>query len=248
MKISFCTTCMGRLHHLKETLLKNIEDNSGYKDLEFVVLDYNSVDGMGEWVSKSLSSYLDSGKVIYYREPEARTFSGPRAQNIAHGMATGDILCNVDADNFTGAGYASRLNEIFSETRKCFVACEESVETLDLFGRIAVLREEFHRIRGYDEAMAGWGLYDDDFKIRSGKVGLRPVRITMPGQGVIRHSDEERACLTGVKSKWESRDANRKVMEERDSEVVNRNGYGVGVVYRNFSKTPIDSGWGVQTA
>ncbi|KKL80749.1 hypothetical protein LCGC14_2001600, partial [marine sediment metagenome] len=49
-KISFCTTCMGRLYNLKETLPKNIEANGEYPNVEFVILDYNSSDGLGDWV------------------------------------------------------------------------------------------------------------------------------------------------------------------------------------------------------
>lgn len=50
MKISFCTTCMGRLHHLKETVRKNLTDNADWADLEYVIVDYNSEDGTGDWV------------------------------------------------------------------------------------------------------------------------------------------------------------------------------------------------------
>ncbi|WP_158563357.1 hypothetical protein [Chitinophaga silvatica] len=46
LKISFCTVCMGRLHHLRQTLLQNIADNTTYDNLEFVILDCNSEDGI----------------------------------------------------------------------------------------------------------------------------------------------------------------------------------------------------------
>jgi len=45
-KISFCIVCMNRLHQLSQTLLQNIRDNEDYSELEFIVLDYNSNDGM----------------------------------------------------------------------------------------------------------------------------------------------------------------------------------------------------------
>ena len=51
-KISFCTTCKERLRHLKQTLPKNIKDNSNYPFIEFVILDYNSQDGLGDWMIK----------------------------------------------------------------------------------------------------------------------------------------------------------------------------------------------------
>lgn len=48
-QISFCITCMNRLKHLQETLEKNILDNFLVDEVEFVVLDYNSQDGLEEW-------------------------------------------------------------------------------------------------------------------------------------------------------------------------------------------------------
>ena len=45
-QISFCITCMNRLKHLQETLEKNILDNFLVDEVEFVVLDYNSQDGL----------------------------------------------------------------------------------------------------------------------------------------------------------------------------------------------------------
>lgn len=44
--ISFCTVCMNRTLHLKETLIKNIRDNSAYPNLEYVLLNYGSKDEM----------------------------------------------------------------------------------------------------------------------------------------------------------------------------------------------------------
>ena len=66
-KISFCTTCMGRLHDLKVTLPFNIKDNQDYDDLEFVILDYNSGDNLWDWMKNNMSHEIEIGKVSYYR-------------------------------------------------------------------------------------------------------------------------------------------------------------------------------------
>ena len=73
-KISFCTTCMDRLHNLKETLPKNIKDNEEDDDLEFVILDYNSSDGLEEWVKNNMMEYIDSGRLVFYRTEEPKYF------------------------------------------------------------------------------------------------------------------------------------------------------------------------------
>lgn len=51
-KISFCTTCMDRLYHLKESLPINLINNSSYANIEFVVLNYNSKDEIDTWMEK----------------------------------------------------------------------------------------------------------------------------------------------------------------------------------------------------
>ena len=51
-QISFCITCMNRLKHLKN-FEKNILDNFLVDEVEFVVLDYNSQDGLEEWIAQS---------------------------------------------------------------------------------------------------------------------------------------------------------------------------------------------------
>ena len=57
-QISFCITCMNRLKHLQETLEKNILDNFLVDEVEFVVLDYNSQDGLEEWIAQSMMKYI----------------------------------------------------------------------------------------------------------------------------------------------------------------------------------------------
>lgn len=58
---------MDRLFHLKKTLLKNIKNNITYPHLEFVLLDYNSQDGLEEWVVENCKEYLENGILKYHR-------------------------------------------------------------------------------------------------------------------------------------------------------------------------------------
>jgi len=110
-KISFCMTCMNRLHHVKQTLETSILANRPYKNVEFVLLDYNSKDGLGQWVKNKMMKDIESGILNYYQmtNPKPRYFNVPHAKNIAHKLGTGDILCNLDADNF---GYKNDTNYI----------------------------------------------------------------------------------------------------------------------------------------
>src|SRR4051794_24309230 len=105
LKLSFCTTCMNRLGHLRETLPRNLIAATGRGPVEFVVLDYNSSDGLAEWTADVLGSHLASGLVRYYRTPRPARFHMSHAKNVAHQLAVGDVVCNLDADNILGSGF-----------------------------------------------------------------------------------------------------------------------------------------------
>ena len=72
MKLSFCTTCMGRAHHLRQTLPRNLADSVDWsrpEAVEFVVLDYSSPDDLAEWITTDprLRPYLEAGILKFAR-------------------------------------------------------------------------------------------------------------------------------------------------------------------------------------
>ena len=46
MKLSFCTTCMNRVEHLKKTLPHNIELLNKFDNSELVIVNYDSKDDL----------------------------------------------------------------------------------------------------------------------------------------------------------------------------------------------------------
>jgi GT2 family glycosyltransferase len=171
MKVSLCTVCMNRAQHIKQTLEKNILDNLDYAATEIILVDYNSKDDLEDYIRTHFGKYLESGKLIYYRSYTPQYFNRSHSRNIAFKMATGDIICNVDADNFTGEGFASYLNSLFGSIKNHFFYANEK---FDVIGRIAVRRENFYRIGGFDERMVYYGFEDTDFMHRLVKSGLKP--------------------------------------------------------------------------
>jgi hypothetical protein len=193
-KVSFCITCMGRAKHIRQTLEKNILANKRYPNVEFVLLDYNSNDGLKDWVFSNLKKYIDSGTLVYYRTERPTHFHVSRAKNMSHRLASGDILCNLDADNFTGQNFAFYLNKIFSKRSSIFVASTGVVS--GTFGRIAFLRDDFFRIGGYDETYDGWGFEDNDILARGEWAGLEAKLLPAPFLKAIAHGDEYREKKT----------------------------------------------------
>ena len=115
LKISYCTTCMGRLNHLQKTYLKNIQNNIDYGNIEFVLINYNSNDGLDEWAQKNLSKLIENGTVKYFLTKDPAHFHMAKAKNLAHRLATGQILVNLDADNYLGKNNAFYLNYLYSK-------------------------------------------------------------------------------------------------------------------------------------
>jgi len=185
---------MNRLHHLKQTLLRNITDNSDYEKLEFVLLDYNSNDGLIDYVKGTLMPYIKNGKLRYYRTEEPVHYNMSHSRNIAFKLAQGDIVCNIDADNYTSKEFAQYVNAIFEKNQAIFLSTHHNRQVKnDALGRICVKKEDFLAVGGYDEQMKHYGFDDYDFANRLSMYGLKPFTIQSPEFLLaIPHSDQER--------------------------------------------------------
>lgn len=193
LKISFCTVCMNRLHHLKETLPKNIKDNISYGNVEFVVINYNSNDGMDAWVKEEMKDFINKGVLKYYHTKEPKSFHMAHSKNVVAKLATGDIICNIDADNFTGVGFAEYVNLAFKNDRNIYLAVNVNLIPKDCFGRICANRKDFLTLRGYDEKMNGYGFDDYDFWNRLELLGRKVHYIEdTKFLKAITHNDDER--------------------------------------------------------
>jgi hypothetical protein len=210
MKLSMCTTCMGRAHHLKQTLPKNLADSVDWQHpnrVEFIVLDYSSPDDLATWITTDpeLQPYLDAGILKFARSFGQTRFRHSHAKNMAHALATGDFLCNVDADNFIGQGFTDYLAAIFSRKPTAIVATNRLDSRLNAgahkgcMGRVALSKRNFAMLGGYDESerFNGWAGEDTDLVIQAVRKFLRPVFIRdRRFLQVVEHSDLERVTLT----------------------------------------------------
>lgn len=203
---------MDRLCHLKETLIKNIENNFSYPNIEFVLLDYNSKDGLEEWVKNDLNQYLKKGILKYHRIEWPAKFHMSNAKNIAHSLATGDVLCSLDADNLTNKNFAFYINFEFNNNEN--IVGYGHGDNGDVGGRIFISKDNFQKLNGYDENFIGWGFEDLDFKFRALESGLMGVKI--PGLFLlsIEHSNELRDKNMPI-SMTESTQINKKLFLEK---------------------------------
>ena len=174
-KISFCITCMNRLEHIKKTLSVNIFHALADSDnVEFVLIDYNSTDGLELWVKGNMMQHINEQTFVYFRTTQYNSYHRSHSRNMVFRLASGDILVNLDADNFIGKGFVNFILE--NITQSYFLAVDETINGKrfkDALGRICVWRDDFEKISGYDETMAGYGFEDLDLKTRLKQIGLK---------------------------------------------------------------------------
>jgi len=236
-RISLCTTCMGRLHDLRQTLPKNIEDNRDYPYLEFVILDYNSDDGLEKWIRHNMMEHVESGLLAYYRITEPRYYTMSHSRNVAFLAARGEIVNNVDADNWTNAGFAAYLNRLANQCpSKAIFAKGKRL----LHGRIGFFKHEWEALGGYDERFDGYGHDDKDLLYRAWMTGF--TLMWYGGRYVTRLSTPRAAKTARMRNK------NRKQTEEANKAASAQNllrgryrandglRWGAAMLVRNFQE------------
>jgi len=142
------------------------------------LLDYNSHDGLQEWVNDYMKAYIDEGILVYYKTTEPTHYMRSHSRNMAFRLANASILCNLDADNFLGKGFANFMLKEFSQNTTIFYT--NNCTYRDAFGRICIRNTDYTAIRGYNEALQGYGYEDGDIQNRLMLKGLKPKSFDNP--------------------------------------------------------------------
>ena len=166
-KLSFCITCMNRLHQIKETLPQNLKDNDLFRgQVEFVVVDF-STQGLQEWIKSEFREELSSGYLKYYYTEELPHWHASIAKNTAHLLAQNDILVNLDCDNYTGYKGGWFVICQFLRYGMNIVLHQGSGISFDgSYGRISLWRNNFIAVGGYNESFEPSGYQDVDLMYR----------------------------------------------------------------------------------
>jgi predicted glycosyltransferase involved in capsule biosynthesis len=208
--ISFCTTCMGWLAYLHYTLPTNLEVlGSFHSKAELVLLDYNSPDGLEEWVFANFQPHLDSGLLKFYKTDKPAYFCRTHAKNVVHKFSNGEYVCNLDADNFLSDPYVRLLFDLFEEYDDAIAYGSDSAQ-----GRIALKKEYFVALGGYNEDFKAWGVEDVDLILRSSlKFQLRGVDLSELCL-FIEHGHDERVKNQKNKDLLEAREESAVIAKE----------------------------------
>ena len=251
-KISFITACKGRLHHLSETLPKNIFWNIDYPNLEFVLLDYNSPDGLDLWIMRHMTNMIEKGILVYFKNMDPDYFHYTHSRNMLIKLATGDIVCNLDADNYSGEDFAfyiaDRIKKVDFLIASLYHNDNVTYNPLaaESFGRIAIKKEAILHAGGYFEKLEHWGSEDMDLYIRLKELGFCSETLPSKFLRSISHSDNERGAFSkiikvGQNTKSHQQNIVTSQMNINNGNLIVNNGcFGQGIVYKNFSKNPIE--------
>ena len=169
-KISFCTTCKGRLWQLKQTLFKNIEQLD--ENSEIILLDYQSPDDLKKYIFQNFQKELENGKLKYYSILEDYAYSSAYAKNVIHKLATGDILFNLDADNYIYNGLLFDLRQLNDNQ---LLLLRLGNENEGILGRIGYTKNTFYKLNGYNENIVGMKGDDGDLRIRAFNLGISVI-------------------------------------------------------------------------
>jgi hypothetical protein len=186
--ISFCTTCKGRLYQLRETLPQNLAALGA--DEEIVLVDYHSPDGLAAWVWDNFEPEIAAGRLRFFEVLDEAPWHMAKAKNLAHRLARGPLLFNLDADNFLTAQDLQHIRAAVAQG----LCCRQGTGNIrdGTPGRIGLPREAFHRIGGYDEALLGVLLDDYDLIVRAEAAGHRFLRLPPPERLPLQNDVGER--------------------------------------------------------
>lgn len=176
--LSFCITCKNRLHQIRETLRRNLDDNSLFSEwVEFVLVDFGSTDGLREWVVGNFQGELASGYLKYFHTDGLPFWHCSVAKNTSHLLAAGDILVNLDCDNFTGpnGGRFVIRHWLKHDGEKLVLHQFDGNYWRGIYGRLATDRESFMAVGGYDESLEAASWQDGDLLRRLEGYGARCI-------------------------------------------------------------------------
>jgi len=230
-KQSIVTTCMNRIEDLKQTFPLNVKNCLQYTNFEFVIVDYNSKDGLEEFIKDNCKNWYESGIIKYVKTTKPQYYSMTHSRNIGFLAATGEIVHSVDADSFVSNTFLDKVNkqaELFPKKAMFTKGIQK------LHGRLGFYKKEFIELGGYDESIEGYGFDDRDLWFRA----------LFSGYTLIQYSSEERdISSTRLQTQNNIRIQNFK---EKDLSLMGKNNhnYMTEKLLRKEYIANIDKEWG----
>ena len=207
--ITLATTCMDRFEHITKTFPQNVATCVG-RGVELLLLNYDGDKRLDAWLRGAFDGFIAHRFVTYARRIDvSERWHANHAKNVALLLAVGDVVVNVDADNYVSDGFIDAVRRLVPKPGS-YATVGSDCEWRDCTGRMAFWRSDLIALGGYDEAMTGWGYTDADLRDRASRTALREVHFRGADlASPIGHVDEMRTRHLDTKSKNVSFTLNR---------------------------------------
>ena len=161
------------------------------------------------------------------------------SRNVAFKMATGDIVANVDADNLIHRGFAEMLNRL-AELRPA----RALFAVTDIAGQLAMYKNEWLELGGYDETLEGYGCEDVNLFCRAQAAGCKLMawdhlrdqfweRMPTSNEDRVRYMENKHRYLTWfVNGRTTQRNLERKQLVANEGRP-----WGKTTLIKNFQET-----------
>lgn len=165
-KLSFMICCFDRTEHLLQTIHQNIDDNRQNCDqIEFVIVHYirDRKSTLIRYFKKHFPNEMHSGYLKYFTNLDFESWKAGPCRYTAFWYTRGQLVYNLDCDNFTGINGGYRLLHIynlygFDELVYCGFNGQYSEGSC---GRICLSENNHFKIGSYDYLLPTIWSHDD---------------------------------------------------------------------------------------
>lgn len=160
--VSIITRCKGRLNHLKQTLPFMLMQD--YFQTEIIVVNYNSPDGLHEWLMEEYGNQYKLNRLIEVFVPDTLYFDHSHSRNVGLKAALGDWVLYLDADCKASNELVRYL--LFRIAQDKMFAMIGYPTPPDTSGTLFAKRQDLLDLGGFQESFFGWGYEDGDMRDR----------------------------------------------------------------------------------
>lgn len=205
------TTCMGRLHHLKQSLPSMLAQGC-----EVIVVCYGDAAAYRWCLSQPVKSLF----------VDAHYWNAAVARNVGAMSCDKAVFAFCDVDQILPLTYLAESLHLLGTAPMLNVQKPAANGEISFTGNCMISAAAFHLVRGYDEQFADYGVEDVDLYARVLRDTAAPTLSWTPPIGYISHGDLDSQKNARV-SKSESIARNEAYNRQRGREaLVNPYGYG----------------------
>lgn len=187
-QISLCISCRNRLWQIQQTLSDNLSTLPA--DMEIVLVDYGSTDGLADWVWQNFEAAIRGGMLVFFQVTNPVSWSSPKAKNLAHRLASGTYVFNADADNFFTPEDCALIRKAAATG---LPSQQWSGDLSDgSFGRIGLPKATFLDIGGYEEDLLPMGTQDRDLLTRLAVLDDKFFKIPPPKKMAVANTPSDK--------------------------------------------------------